>query len=254
MKNEMKKITFILLMLITIGACNKKLDKLLIDPNLPAPEFASSDGYLNQVQLSFASFFNAASSFGMELTRQIHFYGPTYGSGYFPQSYDGIWTTAYASIFKNVDAMIPIAEQEQRFVHIGIVKVLKAYTAMSLVDMFGDVPFSETNLGSDNTNPKVDNGRDVYASSIALLDQAMADFNKTPLTYPGLQDLFYGASNAAGVARWKTLINTLKLRAYLQTYLTDPTAKAKIEALLTANDLIDTREKRQIQAQANLDQ
>ncbi|HVK97570.1 MAG TPA: SusD/RagB family nutrient-binding outer membrane lipoprotein [Flavisolibacter sp.] len=236
----MKKIFVILFMIFTLGACEKKLDKLLENPNLPTPESADATLYLNQVQLGFAGFFNGASSFGLELTRMIHFYGPTYTAGYSAQSFDGLWTTAYATIFKNANALIPIAEQQRRFVNSGMARILKAYTAMTLVDMFGDIPFSEANAGIENTNPKLDKGQNVYVAAIKLLDEAIADLGKTSSSFPGSQDLFYGASNAAGAARWTTLAKTLKLRAYLQTYLVDPTAKAKIDALLTENDLIDT--------------
>lgn len=237
----MKKILLFLFMLTALGACEKKLDRLLVNPNTPTPEAADANLLLNQVQLGFAGFFNGASNIGMQLTRQIHFYGPTYTAGFTAESYDGLWSTAYTNIFKNANALIPIAEQQQRFVNAGMAKVLKAYTAMTLVDMFGDIPFKEANLGIENTNPQVDKGQDVYAAAIALLDQAIADFSKTSAAFPGSQDLFYGASNAAGAAKWRTLAKTLKLRAYIQTYLVDPAAKAKIDALLSENDLIDTQ-------------
>jgi len=241
---KLKKLLFIALALVAMGSCKKvedKFDDLLVNPNLPNPDAANADLYLTQVQLSFAGLFDAASSFGMELTRYIVFYGPTYASGYTPQSYDGIWTTSYTSIFKNANALIPIAEQQKKFVNVGMAKIMKAYTLMTLVDMFGDIPSSEANLGVDNTNPKLDKGQDVYNAAIKLLDEAIADLAKVPGSYPGTQDLFYGAGNAAGAKRWVTLAKTLKLRAYLQTRLVDPGAKGKIDALLTENDLIDTQ-------------
>ena len=235
----MKKILVIFFVLISVGSC-KKLDTLLVNPNSPSPTAADANLLLNQVQLGFAGFFNGVSNFGMQMTRQIHFYGPTYGSGFTAESYDGLWSTAYTTIFKNANALIPIAESQQRFVNSAMAKILKAYTAMTLVDMFGDVPFLQANLGIENTNPKADKGQDVYAAAIALLDAAIVDLNKTSAAFPGSQDLFYGASNATGALRWRALAKTLKLRAYLQTYLVDPTAKNKIDALLTENDLIDT--------------
>jgi hypothetical protein len=112
---------------------------------------------------------------------------------------------------------------------------------MTLVDLFGDVPYSEANLGIENTNPKADKGQDAYAAAIKLLDEAIADLAKTPGSYPGTLDLFYGASNVAGAKKWVTLAKTLKLRAYVQTRLVDAGATAKIDALLVENDLIDTQ-------------
>lgn len=239
-----KKIIFTILTIAVLGSCNKmndKFDRLLNNPNSPTPESANADLYLTNIQFGFASFFNSASSFGMELTRQILFYGPTYGNGYTAVSYDGMWNTAYTNIIKNANALIPIAEQQKKFVNVGMAKIMKAYTYMTLVDMFGDIPFSEANLGVDNTNPKLDKGQEVYAASIKMLDEAIADLAKTPASFPGNQDLYYGAANAAGARRWVTLAKTLKLRAFLQTRLVDAGAKGKIDALLTENDLIDTQ-------------
>lgn len=231
----MKKIFLILITSMVLFACGKKLDRLLVNPNGPTPESANADLYLNQAELSFASFFNTASSFGLELTRQISMFGPRYDNAYQPQSYDGIWSTAYTGILKHCNALIPIADAQKKYVHEGMAKIMKAYTLMTLVDMFGDVPMTEANTGVDNLNPKTDPGATVYAAAIALLDEAIADLAKTSAATPGAQDLFYGGS----ATRWTTAAKTLKLRAYIATRLADPAAKTKVEALLTAGDLID---------------
>lgn len=225
---------------VALGACEKKFDSLLDNPNNPRPEVANADLYLNQVQLSFASFFNSASSFGMQVTRHIVWYGPTYLNGYSPQSFNGLWSTAYTGVFKHANALIPIASEQKKWVNVGMAKIMKAYTMMTLVDLFGDVPYDEANLGAENTNPAITNGKQVYDKAIALLNEAIADLAKTPGSYPGAQDLFFGASNAAGAARWRTTAKTLLLRAYLTTRLVDNNAKAKIDALLAENDLINT--------------
>jgi hypothetical protein len=44
--------------------------------------------------------------------------------------------------------------------HIGMGQVMEAYTIITLVDMFGDIPYSED---PTNLNPKLDAGADVYA-------------------------------------------------------------------------------------------
>ncbi len=232
----MKKIFLILITTIALSGCDKTLDRLLVNPNGPTPESANADLYLNQAELSFAGFFNTASGLGMSLTRQIIMYGPRYDNAYTPQSYDGLWSAAYTGALKHINALIPIAETQKKFVHSGMAKVMKAYILMTLVDMFGDVPFTEANLGEGNLNPKVDPGAAVYAGAVTLLDAAIADLAKPPAGTPGNQDLMYGGS----AARWTTLAKTLKLRALVNTRLADPAANTKIAALLTAGDLIDS--------------
>jgi SusD/RagB-like outer membrane lipoprotein len=236
----MKKILIIFITATALAACNKTLDRYLINPNGPTPDQANADLYLTRAQLSFAGFFNTASGFGMELTRQIVLYGPLYDNAYSPQTMDGIWNTAYTGVIKHCDALIPIADEQKKYVNVAMAKIMKAYTYMTMVDLFGDVPFSEANIGVDNLNPKTDPGAEIYAGAIALLDEAIADLGKPTASFPGNQDLFYGTTGTTGVNRWKTVAKTLKLRAYIATRLVDPTAKAKIEALLTENDLIDS--------------
>lgn len=239
MKLNIKIMTVSLAIVLFTGGCFKdKFDGMLNNPNSPTPEAANADLYLSEAQLNFAGFFNAASSIGMELTRYFVMYGPTYLNAYSPQTFDGIWSTAYTGVIKHTNALIPIAESQRKYVNVGMAKIMKAYTLMTLVDMFGDVPYVEANKGFNNTNPALSNGKLVYDSAIVLLDQAIADLNKTPGSYPGTQDLFYNASNAQGAAKWRKLAKTLKLRAYLQTRLVDNTAGAKITTLVNEGDII----------------
>lgn len=226
-----------------LSGCQKVDDKfegLLNNPNAPLPSSADVDLYMNQVQLSFAGFFNTANDFGQQITRQIIMYGPTYPNAYSATSYDGIWNNAYTGIFKHTNVLIPIADAAKKYVQSGAARIIKAYAMMTLVDMFGDVPYTEANQGTANTNPKLDKGKDVYAAAIALLNEAITTLGQTPGSYPGNQDLYYGAANATGKARWITLAKTLLLRAYMQIRLVEPTAAAQIQTLLAANDLIDT--------------
>ena len=223
---------------VTLGSCAKKLDEYLVNPNTPSVDAADAGLYLNAAQLSYAGFFNTAKNLGSEVTRQIHMYGPTYNNAYAPTTFDGMWSTAYTGVFKHVDALIPIATTNKQWVNVAMAKIMRAHVMMTLVDFFGNVPASESNLGVDNTNPVADNGKDVYAKAISLLDEAIADLAKTPGSYPGVQDMFFSASNATGITNWRTTAKLLKLRAYVNTRLVDASVKDKINTLLADADVI----------------
>lgn len=231
-----KKIISGILLIATISSCNKKLDSLLVNPNLPTTSTADVDLYLNQVQLSFKGFFSDASDYGGQLTRQQEWYGPLYANAYSPNSFDGLWSNAYTSIIKNADALIPLAQQQKKYVQSGIARTLKAYVMGTLVDDFGDVPYTEADLGIGNTNPKVDGGAGIYAAVQVMLDSAIADFSKTGASSKPTNDLFYGGSTA----NWTKIAKTLKLKFLMQTRLVDNSVTAKIQALLTENNLINT--------------
>lgn len=250
---NIRKIIYSTLLLAALGSCSKveeKFDRYLDNPNSPRPDAADSDLYLNVAELSFAGCFDAFSSYGMEITRMIVMYGPTYQNAYSPNSFDGVWDNAYTNFFKHANALIPIAEKQKKFVVVGMTKIMKAYVMMTLVDYFGNVPYADANLGAENTNPAAQQGKDVYAAAIKLLDEAIATLNQTPGSYPGAFDLFYNTTSAGatsttpggastGAKRWITLAKTLQLRAYMTTRLVDATAKSKIEALIAGGDLID---------------
>ena len=223
-------------MLIMLSACKKfddNLNGLLSDPSQPTPASADVDLYLNNLQLSFQSFYQQASDLTDPLVRMETMFGQLYYSTYSPASYDGIWNTAYTSVFKTANIMIPLAEEKSEFIHSGIAKVLKAYTMITMVDLFGDIPYSEANQGVANTNPKVDGGAAVYDSALVILDDAIATFAKTSLKDPS-DDIFYGGD----ATKWTTFAKTLKLKAYIQTRLVDNTVAANISSLLSDGDLI----------------
>src|SRR6266542_3614617 len=234
---KLKQIIIISLGWILLGACNKLKDdfnSLLTNPNQPSITSADVDLYLNQIQLSFKNFYNDVQYYGDNLTRQELRCGRNYKSAYQPQSFDGIWTNAYASVFTNTNAMLPVATEQNKFIHAGIAKVIKAYTMITLVGYFGNVPYSEATKGIENTNPKADDGRAVYDSALLLLDDAINDLSQTAPA--PTNDLFYGGN----ASNWSALAKTLKLKAYVQMRLIDHSVKDKIQALLNENDLINS--------------
>jgi len=235
LKTSIIKISLAAVVLMS-ASCKKELNSLLTNPSQATPDAASNDLYLNNLQLNFVGFYQNASDLGDQLVRYETMFGPTYFNAYTPSTFDGLWNTAYKSIFLTANTMIPLAEAKSQFLHAGIAQTLKAYTMITLVDYFGDVPYSEANKGVANTNPKADPGAAVYDSAIALLDAAIANFGKTLSTGLPSNDLFYGGKKAS----WTKLAKTLKLKAYLQERLVNQSVTAKINDLLTENDLINT--------------
>ena len=241
------KILFITAVLVTVlGGC-KKLNTLLVDPNAPQPESGNVDLYLNSIQLAVVDFYAnestepGLSTVGEELTRMEYLAARRYIDAYSPESFDTPWEAAYTTILKNGNALIPIAQKTNRHLHIGIARVIEAYTLATLVDFFGDVPLTEANLGNEQTNPKADAGRAVYNAALALLDSAISSFGKVTATTPlPLNDLFFGGNATAKAANWRKVAKTLKLKLYNQTRLVDNTVKDKINALIADADLITT--------------
>src|SRR6185437_2355724 len=216
-----------------LGSCNKQLSPLLNNPSVPSTSAASPDLYLNNLQLAFKNFFQNATDITDQMTRQEIMYGPTYYNAFAPTSFDDIWQTAYESVMLTANTTIPISESKGQSIHAGFAQVLKAYTMITLVDLFGDIPYSQALHGLAVPNPVVDKGAAVYDSAEALLDSAIANFAIKASANPS-NDLFYGGS----AKNWTRLANSLLLKAYIQTRLVDNSVTAKIAALVTANNLV----------------
>jgi hypothetical protein len=97
----------------------------------------------------------------------------------------------------------------------GYAKVMKALIYQRLVDLYGDVPYSDAFKGAGNLQPKYDKQEDVYAKLIVLLDEAIADINATggDVIAPfDASDIIYKGNNA----NWIKFANSVKMRILMR--------------------------------------
>jgi len=251
MRTDMKQIYRILGLMVFLFTLSCNLDRDLNNPNELSVDQADPNLLMNQVQLELSDFFarvtdndgstpasGATATVGVAQLARMHALigGSIYDRAIVPQNMDEIWTKAYQGILVNIETLIPIAEEKQFYVHVGVAKIIKAYVYMTLVDVFGDVPYKDALKGTDlNFNPTTDGGATIYAAMLSLLDEAKEDLDATAnKPASGLtRDIYYSGS----AAKWITLANSLKLKAYLN--MDD---KAGIEGLINGTDvdLIDT--------------
>ncbi|UYN87522.1 MAG: SusD/RagB family nutrient-binding outer membrane lipoprotein [Cyclobacteriaceae bacterium] len=233
-----KKIKTALLALTIILASSCTLD-LREDPNAVQIEQALPSLLLNSIQRSLPALFNGANGSGAQMTRQLNGGGQLYLNATTPEGFNGLWSTAYADILMDIDALLKIADANGFARHAGMARVIQAYTIVLLVDYFGNVPFSEAFGGASNFNPKADEGVDLYTLALNILDKAKEDLRTAPTTAlvpgylnpvaPAIQDQFY--SNDYN--KWVRLANTLKLKIHLNLRLTQPAASTTaINALI----------------------
>jgi hypothetical protein len=221
--------------MVLATSCADKLDELLENPNAVNATTASPDFLLNRIQLDYQSLWFGISDRGARLTRQINQGAALYEAAYAAGNTNGIWSNAYANILADVDFLLPLAEKANLQRHMGIAKTIKAMVLMDLVDTYGDVPFTEA-IDASNFNPKVDNGATVYAAAFALLNEASTHF--TVATSAGTPNDYYYGRN---YTRWNKMVNTQKLKYFLNTKAVDAAAStAGINALIAGNALLAT--------------
>lgn len=219
--------------LVFATSCEEQLEELLTDPNEVSATTASPDFLLNRIQLDYQSFWYGVSDRGARLTRQINQGSALYEAAYISGSTNGTWANAYANILADIDFLEPLATEANLQRHLGIAKTIKAMVLIDLVDTYDDVPYTEA-IDAANFNPKVDDGASIYAAAFALLNEANGHF--TAGTSAGTpNDYFYNRN----YTRWIRLVNTLKLRYFLNTKLVSASeSRAGINALITENNML----------------
>jgi hypothetical protein len=128
----------------------------------------------------------------------------------------------------------------------GMAKILTAYTMQMLVDLHGDLPYSEALKGEISDGaivyPKFDKAEDIYAALIPLIDDGLTDIGKSgvingiTVREPGDEDLIY----AGDLASWTAFANTLKLKILVRQSVANPAKLTEASTLLaTGGPFID---------------
>jgi hypothetical protein len=217
-----------------ILSCETTELDLITDPNAVSPDQATPDFYLNRVQEEFARFNEAFGTNGAEVTRIEYMGTRLYQQAYSPASQDAEWRFAYSSMFTDIAAMNVLATEANFKRHIGMGQVMQAFSAVTLVDFYGDVPYSEAIAGIDNLNPGADSGASIYAAALTLLDNAIANFTTSDNAADPSNDYYYGGD----WDNWVKVANSLKLKIFAQTRLVDAGAEAAFDAIITSGNYI----------------
>ena len=239
-----KYIKTLLAILILVTGCTKDFLDINEDPNYPTK--APLSQLLTNVEVDIADAFsirNGLSNFSCVYMHQVTVredpdqYGIT-GTSYYTNN---PWAEIYTGPLQDLELMIKTADAGGDKIYLGIAKILKAYTFSILVDVYGDIPFTEANKQTEgNPYPVYDKGSDIYTALFTLLNEAitnLGDATATNLFVPGADDLIYGGD----VAKWIRLANTIKLKLFTQIRLTKDVS-ADVNALITAGNLIGSGE------------
>jgi len=130
----------------------------------------------------------------------------------------GIWNNLYANT-NNYTIMMNKAKASGAGFYQAIGHIMRAHNFGILVDVYGNVPYTEAFQGTATPTPKYDKGEDVYRGILKELDDAIAllknanaiEAAKNPEI--ATSDLVY-AGNATA---WIRFANTLRLRLIMHT-------------------------------------
>lgn len=214
---NMKNILYILtLALISVGCSDfvdvndNPNDPPISTPSLTLPVAQQSFANLNAKPMTYLGNFlvvNWATPSNWSANALYSRYNFTAGD------FATIFETSYSDIFKNL-TYIENYEDPTGGVdytnYQAISTIIKGFQYQLLVDLYGDVPFSEANLRGENTTPAYDDAATVYKTVIDDLTNVVDIINARPdnAENPGSQDIIFGGD----MNRWIQFANTIKLR------------------------------------------
>jgi hypothetical protein len=130
-------------------------------------------------------------------------------------------TTTYNTLWENTfDDLINYQYIEQASMEdpsqayfLAVAKVMKAFDYHMLVDVFGDVPYTEALKGAENVTPKYDDQVAIYTDLVAQLNEAITIFTTAEgANSLGAADVIFGGD----INEWAKFANTLKLRLLIR--------------------------------------
>jgi hypothetical protein len=221
MKNIFNHIVFGLVLLTTLNSCDDFLD-VNNDPNNPTSENVNPEIVLAATQVytynTLARNMNQLGNLMMNnWTRDV---GASNSSYYFNEHNYNVTSDFYANIFESLMlrtsnyTFIQNAPGTEYNNYKAIAKIMKTYYFQYLVDLYGDIPYSQAHLRGQSLTPEYDDDMIIYRDLIIQLDEAIALIDNAPSESinPGANDVMLGGD----MGTWKKFANTLKLRILLR--------------------------------------
>ena len=128
-----------------------------------------------------------------------------------------IFETPYSSIFKNLTYVEKFEDPTGAVdysAYKAISQTIKGFQYQYLVDLYGDVPYTEANQRGANTTPKYDDAETVYKSvidSLTIYAEKALDLPENAED-PGSSDIIFGGD----MTMWAQFANSIKLRMLMR--------------------------------------
>ena len=238
MKNIIKYLTGLLVVLLLFAGCDKDFDEIntsktayvSLDPviklNKAIINTMEMGSRVQQLQIAFW----LTSPFGSSLA------GANYNQ-YVPSMQEFPWVSFYpSSVVTTVDIIQQTKDDATRTNLYNAARIWKAYTFMVLTDTYGDIPYKEAGLGylEQNTKPVYDSQESIYTDILKELDEASAALNTSGTAISG-EILFAG-----NVTRWKRFGYSLLMRAAMRLSKVAPSTSQTYVAKAIAGGMMQS--------------
>lgn len=195
---------------LLLSSCDSFLDvnkhpNKQTDPTLST---LTSSAIIKSVNLNI-SFSLAANRY----SQHVSSVGSSQTDQYYQNTLSGTWYSLYTGVLADLQELRKLATDENAYHFLGLAEILTAANLGAATDMWGDMPYSEAFQGNENYLPKFDTQTEIYNEVFRLLDDAIANLQKTDGTFDfgeiaGDFDLIYGGD----VDAWIKLAYAYKAR------------------------------------------
>lgn len=208
-------------MLLVTAGCDGYLD-INEDPNDPTDVPVSA----LLASTTFLTGTNVFTMGGITTNYVQHLASPNQASAsdiYERVSFDGTWRNLY-DVMADLRAIQDKGAETGATDYVGIAQILEAFHLASLVDLWGDVPYSQAFDPDLTLSPSYDDGQQLYGVALGLIDQGIAALQAgdSAIT-PGGDDFIHGGDTEAWVRTGYALKARL-LNHYSETSAYDPAA------------------------------
>ncbi|GAB2494677.1 SusD/RagB family nutrient-binding outer membrane lipoprotein [Algoriphagus taiwanensis] len=145
-----------------------------------------------------------------------------------PLDFSSTWFSLY-NVMTDINEIMRKAEESDANHYLGAGQILMALNLGMTVDIFGDVPFSQS-FNFETVTPAYDDDQELYQRVLQLLDEGIANLQGETAISMGGDDFIYGGN----VANWIKFGHSLKARFLMHTKGT-PTYNANEVLTAVAN-------------------
>lgn len=216
----MKKIKYsIAILAFTLFSCDQYLDinetpnELTFDKANPSKLLPGAQVSTYRVQIGAMN--QLGNVFMNSWTRNVQ----SFGNGFDKELqlivdnsfYNNIWAGLYLNLM-NFQAIIDYPNASGKYdYYVAAAKICKAHYMQYIVDLYGNVPYSQAWKGTNNTTPSYDDDYTIYQDLIANLEDARTLIaNADPNVAEDIAPV--DVMLAGDMGRWNEFANTLQLR------------------------------------------
>ncbi len=219
----MKKLKFLVpILALAFLSCDQYLDvnnspnQLTFDKATPSKLLPGAQvstyrvqvGSMNQLGNVFMnSWTRNVQSFGNGFDKELQL---NLDNGFYASIWDGLFRE-----LKNYQAIIDYPNPDGTYDnYVAAAKICKSFYTQYLVDLYGNVPYSEAWKGNANVTPKYDDDYAIYQSLITQLEEARNLIANAPANVEDIAP--YDVMLQGDMTKWTEFANTVQLRLCLR--------------------------------------